>query len=337
MIHARSFRRALLAWYRTHARDLPWRRERDPYAVWVSEVMLQQTRVAAVIPYYERFLDRFANLRILAGAQESEVLRAWSGLGYYSRARQVRKAALEILASGGEFPRSYDAIRSLPGVGDYTAAAIGSIAFGLPHAAVDGNVLRVMSRLFAERGDIRSAAVRSRLSREAQALLSRRVPGDFNQALMELGATLCLPRNPHCADCPVRGHCAARQIGIERELPLKLSAERTQFEDRTLLIVRRGGKLLMWRRDSASRRMAGFWELPEVRDLEGVRVQRILGRFRHTITRHRYDCRVAAARISRAPAGFSWVKVVDNIPLSTTTVKALRILEKPDVKSRRDL
>ena len=290
--------------------------------------MLQQTRVAVVVPYYERFLKRFPDVASLARAAEHEVLALWSGLGYYSRARNMLRAAREIIGAGGAFPSSYEGIRQLPGIGEYTAAAIASIAFDLPFAAVDGNVLRVMSRLLAERGDIRSAAVRGVLTREAQRLLSRKMPGDFNQATMELGATVCLPRQPVCNECPVHRYCAARRIGIERELPVRLRKIETQTEEKTFLIVRRGGRFLMWRRDTNARRLAGFWELPEASHLDGAKVQRILGEFRHSITRHRYTCVVVIAGIFGTPEGFSWVKVADNLPLSTIAVKALRLLER---------
>jgi A/G-specific adenine glycosylase len=291
--------------------------------------MLQQTRVAVVVPYYERFLKRFADVASLARAAEHEVLALWSGLGYYSRARNMLRAAREVIDAGGAFPSSYEGILQLPGIGEYTAAAIASIAFDLPFAAVDGNVLRVMSRLLAERSDIRSAAVRSLLAREAQRLLSRRMPGDFNQAMMELGATVCVPRQPLCNECPVRGHCAARQMGIERELPVRLRKEQIQTEEKTLLIIRRRDKFLMRQRDATSRRLAGFWELPEATDLNGAKVRRILGEFRHSITRHRYICVAAIAGILGTPRGFSWVKVANNLPLTTIAVKALRMLDRP--------
>src|SRR5579862_6586746 len=194
----------LLAWYDARHRDLPWRSTTDPYRIWVSEVMLQQTRAEAVIPYYERFLERFPNAAALAVASEQEVLAWWSGLGYYSRARHLHKAA-RLVADG--FPKTYETIRELPGVGDYTAAAIGSIAFGLPHAVVDGNVLRVVARIENDAADIAAPRTRERFRTVAQNWLEQ-APADsfgaFNQALMELGATICLPRNPACTTCPVR-------------------------------------------------------------------------------------------------------------------------------------
>jgi A/G-specific adenine glycosylase len=193
----RSIRAKLAAWYDGARRDLPWRRTRDPYAIWVSEIMLQQTRVAAVIPYYERFLQRFPSPDALAQAPEEELLAMWSGLGYYSRARNLQKAARQI-TEAGDFPRAYTAIRELAGVGEYTAAAIASIAFDLPHAVVDGNVRRVLARLMNDGNlDVQQAAER---------LLDRRDPARWNQAVMELGATICLPREPRCGECPIARH-----------------------------------------------------------------------------------------------------------------------------------
>src|SRR6516225_9136666 len=197
---------ALLAWYRRGHRDLPWRRTRDPFRIWVSEIMLQQTRAQAVIPYFERFLARFPDVESLARADEEEVLTLWSGLGYYSRARNLRGAAIVMRAAGG-FPRDYAAIRQLPGVGEYTASAIASIAFGLPHAVLDGNVLRVVARVENDFSDIASPATRERFRSLVQKWLDQRYPGEFNQALMELGAMVCLPRNPSCLVCPLAACC----------------------------------------------------------------------------------------------------------------------------------
>src|SRR6202049_1584982 len=190
-----AMRSRLLLWYQKSKRDLPWRRTRDPYRIWVSEIMLQQTRVAAVIPYYEQFLARFPDVAALASAPEQELLAAWAGLGYYSRARNLQRAAKKILELG-TFPGDYLSLRDLAGVGEYTAAAIASMAFGLPHAALDGNVIRVLSRLTAEQGNIGSGAVRKRLREAADALLDPKRPGEFNQALMELGAMVCLANKP---------------------------------------------------------------------------------------------------------------------------------------------
>ena len=322
-------RRALLEWYRVHQRDLPWRRSGDPYRIWISEIMLQQTRVAAVIPYYERFLALFPDVAALAAAREQDVLAAWAGLGYYSRARNLQKAA-RLIAELPRFPSDYPAIRELPGLGDYTAAAVASIAFGRPHAAVDGNVLRVLSRLVAERGDIQSPTVRKRLGEIAGKLLHRRHPGDFNQAMMELGATVCLPKQPLCAACPIGQYCCARQQGIEKELPLRGGRSRASQRALRLLAIEKSGKVLLWRRAAESRRLAGFWELPEPEQIPEARAIETAGQFRHTIVHTTYLVQVDRASAGRCPKGFRWVAKPDlvKLPLSTMARKALACLEK---------
>ena len=223
------FRRRLLAWFRAHRRELPWRAHRgdqswrasrDPYRIWVAEIMLQQTRIAAVMPYYDRFLDRFPGVESLARAPQDEVLKLWSGLGYYSRARNLHRAAKEIVARhNGNFPRALDAALALPGIGRYTAAAVLSIAYDVPLAVLDGNVARVLARLGAIRGDLRTPRRWRQLSERAQDLLAQRAPGDWNQALMELGETICTPQNPRCPACPVSRWCRARARGLTREIP----------------------------------------------------------------------------------------------------------------------
>jgi len=288
----RSFAAKLTGWYDGAKRDLPWRKTRDPYRILVSEIMLQQTRAQAVIPYYEKFLERFPTPQALAGASETEVLRRWSGLGYYQRARNLQKAARQIVKLGG-FPREYDAILDLPGVGAYTAAAVGSIAFGIDRAVVDGNVMRVIARLTGDASDIGAAATRARFEAVADALLDRRDPGRFNQAMMELGATICLPRNPLCLLCPVSADCQARAQGNQSQLPVKLRRiEPVRIEAR-LLVIERAGKMLLWKRGRESRRLNGFWELPTVEELPGAKEQQTLGSFRHSITNHNYTFTVA--------------------------------------------
>jgi A/G-specific adenine glycosylase len=216
------FRKLLLGWFRQFQRDLPWRRTKDPYRIWISEIMLQQTRVAAVIPYYEQFLMRFPDVRALAEAPQAEVLRMWSGLGYYSRARNLQKAAQQIVAlHGGKFPSDEDAVLALSGIGPYTGAAILSIAFGAKHAVLDGNVARVLARLGAIRGDLRESRRWQSLQSTAQELLDPKAPGDWNQAMMELGATVCTPRSPQCLLCPIAKFCRARQSGDPESFPEK--------------------------------------------------------------------------------------------------------------------
>jgi A/G-specific adenine glycosylase len=225
MLNARelaTFRKLLLAWFREFQRDLPWRRTRDAYRIWLSEIMLQQTRVRAAIPYYERFLQRFPDLHALSTAPQEEVLRLWSGLGYYSRARNLQKAAQQIISKhGGQFPALLEDALELPGIGSYTAAAILSIAFGEKHAVLDGNVARVLARLHAIRGNIREPRRWQELQESADRLLDPKSPGDWNQALMELGATLCTPRSPQCLLCPVAQFCEGRRLGIAESLPEK--------------------------------------------------------------------------------------------------------------------
>ena len=216
----RRFQGQLLGWFRRCQRDLPWRHTRDPYRIWLSEIMLQQTRVTAVVPYYRRFLARFPSVRALARAPTEEVLKLWAGLGYYSRARNLHRAAKEIVARhSGRFPRELEAALSLPGIGRYTAAAVLSIAYGEPHAALDGNVVRVLARLFAVRGDLRAPRPWAQLQSAAQKLVAPYAPGDCNQAMMELGASVCTPRSPRCVECPVSRWCRAYQLGLAEALP----------------------------------------------------------------------------------------------------------------------
>ena len=298
---------------------------RDPYCIWISEVMLQQTRVAAVIPYYEKFLRRFPDVETLARAEESEVIEYWSGLGYYSRARNLRKAAQQIVERGG-FPKDYESIRQLPGIGDYTAAAIASIAFDLPHAVLDGNVKRVLSRLTNERGDIGVVRIRNRLWEFAGQLLDRKRPGDFNQAIMELGATVCLPREPLCPVCPVAVCCEALGRGTQNEVPRKFRRVTILRIQKTLLIIQKEGKLLLWKKTSSP--MAGFWELPERSQLPRAGLGERLGTVRHSITNHSYTCEVFSASVKEIPSGFEWMpnELPAQYPLSTVTKKALRLV-----------
>jgi A/G-specific adenine glycosylase len=243
-----SFRKNLLDWFRQHQRDLPWRRTKDPYRIWLSEIMLQQTRVAAVIPYYERFLERFPDVHALAAAPQEEVLRLWSGLGYYSRARNLQHAAQEIVAKqGGIFPREEKEALALPGIGRYTAAAILSIAYGVKLAVLDGNVARVLTRIFAVQGDLRHAKRWKALQQFADPLLDQKSPSDWNQAMMELGATLCTPRSPQCLLCPVTQFCQARKLGIADSLPArrKKRATETITLAAAILLDPRGRTLLL--------------------------------------------------------------------------------------------
>jgi A/G-specific adenine glycosylase len=308
----RAIRKNLIRWYEKSARDLPWRRTRDPYAIWISEIMLQQTRVAAVIPYYQRFLSRFPAPAALAHAPEPELLTMWAGLGYYSRARNLQIAAKEIF-SAGAFPNTYESLLKLRGIGSYTAAAVASIAFDLPHAAVDGNVKRVVVRL-ANDG-------RADETKLADLLLDRQSPGQWNQAMMELGATICLPREPLCLICPLAKQCCAKAAGTQNSLPLKRTKPTPEYLQRTILIIRRDGKILL----TPSERVKGFWDLPET--FRGARMGAELGEFKHTITHRHYRFVVREATAAKAPKGTQWVHEDDlsTIPLGTTAKKALHI------------
>jgi A/G-specific adenine glycosylase len=320
----RAFRRCLRDWYRRARRDLPWRRSRDPWRVLVSEVMLQQTRVAAVIPYYERFLREFPTPVALAAATDEKLLAMWAGLGYYSRARNLREAARRV---ANRFPESYGEIRALPGVGDYTAAAVASIAFDLPHAVLDGNVARVLARLTGDEGDIKAPVTRQRFAGVAAVLLDSERPGDHNQAVMELGATLCLPRDPQCLLCPVASLCVARASNRQDELPRKASRREPVRIARTLLLIRRNRSILLRQRAADTSLMPGFWELPEPGQLPGARLGVHVGEFRHTITHHLYRFQVVEARAPRSLNGYEWVddSRLPELPLATTVKKALKV------------
>lgn len=326
-----EFQASLLTWYRLAKRDLPWRRSRDPYAIWVSEIMLQQTRVAAAIPYYERFLTRFPNFAALAAASESELLAHWAGLGYYYRARNLQKAA-RLMLEKGDFPGSYADIRSLPGVGEYTAAAVASIGFDLPHAVLDGNVFRVISRVVNDPTDISPAAGKLHFAALADRLLDRQNPGEHNQAIMELGATVCLPRNPQCLVCPVNGLCAARAAGSQQNLPVKSKAARTLEEHRTVFWIEQQDRVLLWQREAGSRLMPGFWELPETGQVAQPEVIAKLGSFRHSITFHNYRFDVIRAAAPAVVGPCRWVGLgeIAKLPLSTIAQKARRTVLKAE-------
>ena len=320
-----EFQKNLLLWFGHAQRDLPWRRTRDPYAIWVSEAMLQQTRVAAVLPYYQRFLQSFPDCTSLAQARESELLALWAGLGYYYRARNLQKAAQQICRQG-TFPACYEKLRALPGVGDYTAAAVASIAFDLPHAVLDGNVLRVLARVYADETNIASAKGRKHFSSLAESLLHRERPGSFNQAMMELGATVCLNKNPQCLVCPVSDLCGARKRGTQRTLPVNLSKQKSIREDRILLWIEQDGSVLAWQRPSDSKLMPGFWELPEPTQLDAITADEAIGSFRHSITFHDYWFQVLEARPPSNMQDYRWLRVdgLTSLPISTVFRKAAR-------------
>ena len=253
----------LLQWYRENARVLPWRSDPTPYHVWISEIMLQQTRVAAVLDYYRRFLAELPTVADLAAVEEDRLMKLWQGLGYYNRARNLQKAARQIMEDhGGVFPDNYEAIHALAGIGDYTAGAISSIAFGIPEPAVDGNVLRVVARITGDDGDIMKPDTKARMGAALKRVMPVDAPGDFNQALMELGATVCLPNGaPLCDQCPAKEFCVARLTERTGELPVKAAKKARRVEERTVFLIFRDGAVALRRRKSRGL-LAGLWEYP---------------------------------------------------------------------------
>ena len=253
----------LLAWYRLHARKLPWRENPTPYRVWISEIMLQQTRVETVKPYFHRFLAALPEVSKLAAAPEEELQRLWSGLGYYRRARQLQRAAQQIMNEHhGVFPSRYEQVRALPGIGDYTAGAILSIAFNQPEPAVDGNVLRVLARLTDCRDEVQNPAVRRRFAGALRAVYPAGRCGDFTQSLMELGAVVCTPqRTPDCAACPLAAHCLARARGSVDQLPVRTPVRERRSEQRTVLMLLHENRVALRRRPPHGL-LAGLWEFP---------------------------------------------------------------------------
>jgi A/G-specific adenine glycosylase len=337
------FRRKLMAWYRDHARELPWRGVSDPYRTWLSEVMLQQTRVAAVIEHYEKFLRRFPTMLSLALAPESEVLTIWSGLGYYKRARLLHKTAQFLTTErGGELPPTAAELRTLPGIGEYTSAAIASIAFGESIAVVDGNVERVLLRLTG-RPEIKSAQGRAFVQHQASALVPKRrtsegvnLAGDHNQAMMELGATLCLPRNPLCLHCPVYSMCKTRGEHITPPRAAQLSRPAAYL----LSLQKRGTltEVLLELRPDDSSLMPGMYELPPLPQ-DAVQGREPLLRLRHSITNTNYYVQIFAAHgpddsglrraVPAAKGDLHWVRTsrLNSLPLTGLTRKALQRLD----------
>ena len=341
-----SFRRRLLTWYRRHARDLPWRRSRDPYRVWVSEIMLQQTQVATVESYFTRFIAALPDVRSLAQADEETVLRLWEGLGYYRRARQLHQAAQQIVEEhDGRFPTDAASVRRLSGIGRYTAGAILSIAFDAREPILEANTVRLFSRLTAFDGQTTTAEGQRLLWRIAEELLPRRDPGTLNQALMELGSQVCTPRDPACHACPVASLCAARSENLQDALPRpKPKTKFTAVREAAVVIHRRGKVLIL--KYGESGRWAGLWDFPRfsveskrsaatrrelvarVEELTGTLVEPIehLTTIKHGVTRYRItlDCHAARYISGRTHSGqgtpLRWVKPteLENYPLSTT-------------------
>jgi A/G-specific adenine glycosylase len=314
----RNLRRSLLAWYDQTRRELPWRRDADPYRVWVSEIMLQQTRVAAVLDHYARFLQKFPAVQNLAAAREASVLAVWSGLGYYHRARRLHQAAKVIARQrGGRFPHTAEAWRELPGIGRYTAAAIASIAFGESVAVVDGNVERVLKRMFGV------AEGREAAWQRAESLLDRDRPGDFNQAMMELGATVCTPRAPQCPVCPLHKWCMSRGANPVRPQPAR---KRKQL---IYGLARRNDCVLLVQRPANASLMAGMWELPTLSAHNG---DEPLAKLRHSITDTDYEVsvfRIAPAKFRTSALNARWFArgQSERLPLTGLARKILRSLQ----------
>jgi len=358
-LELQKFRTSLLAWFQTYQRDLPWRKNRDPYRVWISEIMLQQTRVAAVIPFYERFLERFPDIKSLAEAPQEDVLRLWSGLGYYSRARNLQKAAQQIVAKhDGQFPREREAALALAGIGEYTAAAILSIAFDEKYAVLDGNVARVISRLEAIRGDLREPKRWRELQATADRLLASKSSGDWNEAMMELGATVCTPRAPQCLLCPIAQFCEAKKLGIAESLPEKRKKRATvavQLVSLVLLNARKNSLLLpppsktprKMADDHVPSLVAKLWHFPTVSaphsadsalrtllhtqlPLKATKSLRpeLLARVRHTVTYRTISVAVYLVRVKRLPrvSGAKTLLLRDfhTVPVSNLTRKIAR-------------
>ncbi len=255
-------RKALFSWYDRHARDLPWRREQDPYRIWLSEIMLQQTQVDTVIPYYTRFLQAYPTLEDLCDAEEGAVLKLWEGLGYYARARHFLEAVREVQTRyGGRIPQDSGEFKGLPGVGDYTAAAVLSIVYNIPLAAVDGNIKRVLSRLYCLEDDLQKSSGRKKIQLRANELLDSKKPGDFNQALMDLGSSICTPRLPACTHCPLKGFCLALKRNKIRDIPKKKKQKPLPQREFTALIIQRGERYLVRQRPRKGL-LGGLWEFP---------------------------------------------------------------------------
>ena len=349
----KALRRRLLAWYTEHRRDLPWRKTRDPYAIWISETMLQQTQVETVIPYYERFLERFPTVFALADADADDLMQEWAGLGYYSRARNLHAAAKTVAYEhDGVVPDEVEGLLTLKGVGRYTAGAIASIAFDRPAPIVDGNVMRVLARVLDLHEDVRGSGMQKRLWEEAANLVQGDRPGDLNQAIMELGATVCTPRSPKCLLCPIRKHCMGLANGDVEKLPVKSKAVRQKKVEAVCGYLTRNGKILAARRPPEGL-LGGLWELPggdmergetpegclerQVRERFDLAVKNsaALGKVKHVFTHrimtlHVFHAELGAGRVRRAEYdAHRWCteNVLGALPFSTVATKALALAD----------
>lgn len=319
-ININAFQNDLISWFKAEQRDLPWRKDRDPYKVWVSEIMLQQTRVDTVIPYFNRFIDWFPTIDDLAEAEEDKILKAWEGLGYYSRVRNLQTAVREVKEKyNGEVPNTPEKISGLKGVGPYTAGAILSIAYGVPEPAVDGNVMRVLSRILSIWVDIAKPSSRKVFEEAVRELISHEDPSSFNQALMELGALVCTPTSPSCLLCPVREHCQAFEEGVQAELPVKTKKTKTRnVELAAAILIDDDGKILIHKRP-ADGLLANLWEFPTVEILHPLQLEReqvvalfnethdleigleqIIGQIQHVFSHLIWNMRIYVGKISAA-------------------------------------
>ncbi len=331
-----SLHNDLINWFAQHKADLPWRQSQDPYAIWLSEIMLQQTQVTTVIPYYERFLARFPTVEALAAAPLDDLLKLWEGLGYYSRARNLHRAA-QIVAGqfGGQFPTSVDELRRLPGIGDYTAGAVASLAFGINTPVLDGNVMRIFTRLFDIEEDITLTATKNALWQLAESLVPVGRAGPWNEGLMELGRRICTPKSPDCAHCPIAHHCAARALGVQLERPVKTPKPKTPHFDVTAAVTRReDGRILIAQRP-VDGMLGGLWEFPggkrepgeslpeclrrEILEELGVEIEvgAQIGTVRHAythlrITLYAFECRwISGEPQAIQCANWAWVTLAD--------------------------
>jgi A/G-specific adenine glycosylase len=343
------FQETLLKWYGRYKRDLPWRKIRDPYSIFVSEMMLQQTQVKTVIPYYERFLMELPDWKALAGAREEKVLKLWEGLGYYRRARNLRAAAQIVVRDyGGKLPDTLEEILKLPGVGPYSAGAILSIAYGKPHPVVDGNVIRVFSRIFLLRGNLKSGGGHQKLWDLARELISRQRPGDYNQAVMELGATVCFSENPECLLCPMLNLCQAAQKGLQSELPEMPKARETVDIPMAAFLMEHKGKLLVKKRSQDEKWLKGMWEFPSAEGKTfGEAVKKLerywkttadrkeLKEVRHQITHHKIRLALLKAlppKNLKSSPDLRWVtpKELMNLPFASAQDKLRQwVLNRP--------
>ena len=336
--------RDLLRWFDQNKRDLPWRRRNDPYAIWISEIMLQQTQVETVLPYYDKFLDRFPTVEDLAAASVEEVLSQWSGLGYYRRARLLHLAARRVVESGDGFPDDLPALKALPGVGDYTSAAVGSIAFGLVEPAIDGNIERVIGRYLGVEGDPRRGEARRRIRASVRGLLTEDRPGDSNQALMEIGATVCRPHHPRCAHCPLAPECEALRSGEPESFAMRRGAAPQRRVQRWVAVTRDREKVLLFRRPEDSQQLAGMWELPWADQTEDAspesqlsaryggrwRVGNRLGLVRHSITKRAFEIEIVEGALETpsdlaegAEAGWFDGDEIEGLAVSSLVKKVL--------------